>query len=181
MINVFFFCLKETYSGVCLFVCDDGSCSLKMTPDNHWIFSCLWERINPWIFVAQNLYLIQRCQNKTKIWTSSLRICCSLLGLGKLVKNPELDNLHVTAFISATLWADDESGGENYDWFEDDGEAVCSDIWITGFDNVKSLEWKMAINNPPATTSTHTDDWCVRLHPATSRFVHPHKYTSSVA
>ena len=107
--------------------------------------------------------------------------------LGKLVINPKLECLQVLYPCSTTPYcylyggAGDERSGENDDWFEDDGEAVCSDIWITGFDNVKSLEWKMAINNPPATTSTHTDDWCVRLHSPTSRFVHPHKYTSSVA
>ena len=33
----------------------------------------------------------------------------------------------MTAFISATLWADDESGGENYDW--DDWVKQCAVIF----------------------------------------------------
>ena len=50
---------------------------------------------------------------------------------------------------------------------EEETVPLCGDIWIKSFDNVKSIEWKMAINNRSATT-THIQ--MVRAHSAT---IHP--------
>ena len=66
-----------------------------------------------------------------------------------------------------------DGNGDQDDRDDEEEETVplCGDIWIKSFDNVKSIEWKMAINNRSATTiNTSTHIQMVRAHSAT---IHP--------